>query len=234
VHLARGRRYPRWRVLEFTGEQWRSGRAATYQVLERLGRADLARRVENVWFGMVRHGGTTMASRTGTGVVADALLDAVRDRVAAWTGRPPALAGADPDRLGVALVKYWLLGHPRRSPVEFDPDALWATATAGVGALAAALAWAEGPAPAGPPAPEAPTRALALALAREGAVADRALHQRDPAIVVRHLDEVAAAAAQAARRGAVPEALRAACARVLRRGLDLAVIDLAAPAPGPC
>src|SRR5207245_6074456 len=116
VHLGRGDRYPGWRIFALTGEPWRSGRAAMYEVLRRLDRPDLADRMDNVWFGMVQLGGATMRSRTGTGILTDTLLDDVRDRVAAWHDRPELLdvVDADVDALAVALVKYYMLGFARR------------------------------------------------------------------------------------------------------------------------
>ena len=235
VHLGRGDQYPGWRIFELTGEQWRSGRAAMYEVLRRLDRPDLAERMDNVWFGMVQLGGATMRSRTGTGVLTDSLLDDVRDRVAAWRDRPALLDvdDADVDALAVALVKYYMLGFSRQSPIDFDDDVLWSTATEGLGRVASALAWADAPVEAGSGDESgAASRALALLLAREGATADRALYKQDPAILVRYLDELSDAAHAAARGPELGAPLRAAFGRVTRRTLRLLNIDLPAARRG--
>src|SRR5438094_8539866 len=123
-------------------------------------------------------GGAAVRSRTGTGVLTDSRLGDVRDRVAAWRDRPALLDvdDADVDALAVALVKYYMLGFARRSPIDFDDDVLWSTATAGLGRVAGALAWADTPGEADSSAEAAAaSRSLALLLSREGATADRAL-----------------------------------------------------------
>jgi arginyl-tRNA synthetase len=226
VHLARGDTHPGWRVMEFTGEQWRSGRAAMYEVLDRLGRHDLAERIENVWFGMVQVDGATMRSRLGTGVLADDLLDQLRARVGGWADRPEVLAGDD-DTLAVALVKHFVLGHPRQKPIEFDWDGLWDSATQGLTRIARAVAWAD-EADEGPGGPDVVKahRPLALALAKEGATADKALYQRDPAIVLRYVHELIDLALETEARSPVPAGLRTAFGRVVRKQLDLLQIEL--------
>jgi arginyl-tRNA synthetase len=186
-------------------------------------------RTEDVWFGMVHMGGELMKSRAGAVVLGDALLDSFRDRVAAWEECPIPLAGDDDyDRMGVALVKHHILGFARRSPIDFDEDVMWADATERLGRIVRALAWADSDADAPDDGPTEVDRGLALALAREGAVADRALHQRDPAILVRYVDELAdrALAVAAAGEPVVGAPLRAAYARVVRRVLDLLGIEL--------
>ena len=126
-----------------------------------------------------------------------------------------------------------MLGFSRQSPIDFDDDVLWSTATEGLGRVASALAWADAPGEAGSGDESgAASRALALLLAREGATADRALYKQDPAILVRYLDELSDAAHAAERGPELGAPLRAAFGRVTRRTLRLLNIELPAARRG--
>ena len=233
IYLSRAERYPGWRVVELTGEQWRAGRTAMYELLRRLGRSELADATEGVFFGMVKSGGAVMRSREGTVLQADALLDRTRARVASeaeglgWCGLHPSRH----DRLGVSLLKYHVLRFPRADGFDFGEDTMWADATTRLGAVRRALALAEGAgkgigrSDAGKPDRE--LRPLALALSRHTAVARRALDGRDPAVLVRYVDELAERGLSSLRRA--DPALCAAFARVLRASLALLDVDPVMP-----
>lgn len=226
IYLSRAERYPGWHVVELTGEQWRSGRTAMYELLRRLGRAELADRTEGVFFGMVQHRGAVMRSREGSALHADALLDGVRERVASWDGTGGlGVAPDDHERLAVSLLKYHVLRFPRAEGFDFDEDAMWADATARFGAVRLALVLADG-AEDGPRVRAAggDVRTLAMAMARHVAVARRTLDRRDPAILVRYVDELVELGLAGSLRRAEPE-LRAAFGRVVRECLGLLDVD---------
>ncbi|MGH2688595.1 MAG: hypothetical protein ACRDKW_07290, partial [Actinomycetota bacterium] len=233
VYLTRAALYPGWQVMELTGEQWRAGRTAMYEVLTRIGREDLSATTEGVFFGMVQLGGRVMRSRSGTVVTADELLDRTAERVRGWEACPESLRddAAARDRLGTALLKYHVLRYPRADGFSFDEEWMWTEATARLGAVLRTRTWAqtEGGPLDHPDGDRPEVRSLLLTLARHGASAGRSLARRDPAILVRYVDDVVAKAQVAARRGPVPPRARTAVGHVVDRSLALLGIDLEGP-----
>lgn len=227
VYLTRAEIFPGWQVVELTGEQWRAGRTAMYEVLRRIGRDDLSERTEGVFFGMVQAGGKVMQSRAGTVVDADALLGRTAFRVAGWEAATRQVRD-DPARraeLAATVVKYHVLRFARGEGFDFDEEAMWDDSTRRIESVLRALQWCgrAGAAPAG----HEKVRPLSLLLARQGAVAGRALAKRDPAILVRYLDEVADKIAGVARAGAPTADVAAAAESVIRR--TLALLDVRLP-----
>lgn len=229
VYLARSELYPGWHVVELTGEQWRAGRTAMYEVLRRIGREDLSAGTEGVFFGMVKRTGEVMRSRTGAVVVADELIDRTATRVRSWPECPRRVHDDEAacERLAVAMLKYHVLRFPRAKGFDFDEETMWRDATARLGAVRQALKWAERP-PTGraDEAEQVPeVRRMALVMARQSACAGRALEKRDPAVMVRYADELAEAALKLARRRVTDPTLRRTVSEVLRRSLALLDID---------
>jgi arginyl-tRNA synthetase len=222
IYLDRTARYPGWQTIELTGEHWRAGRLAMYEVLRRVGRGDISERTEGAFFGMVKRGGSVMASRSGSVVLADELLDRFADRVTE-TDDPEVR-----ERLGVALLKYAVLAVPRLAPIDFDEDALWEVAVTGLGRVRRALALADGPGEPGRVAAPRARRDLALALMREDATVWRAFEERDPSVLVRYVDGLCEQAYPVLV--AADDPLRPVFARVVRRALRLLAVELPAPA----
>jgi len=228
IYLTRGELYPGWQVVELTGEQWRAGRTAMYEVLRRIGKEELAATTEGTFFGMVQLEGQVMQSRKGTVVLADALVDGVAERVRGWEECPEGLRedASARVRLAVALLKYHILRFSRPEGFSFDEEVMWTDATKRLSTVLRALRWAElveAPLPGSESHPE--VRSLALAMARHSAFARRALAKRDPAILVRYTDDVAEKSLTAARRDAATPEVRGAVSYVLRRSLYLLGIE---------
>jgi arginyl-tRNA synthetase len=231
VYLRRASIYPGRQVVELTGEQWRAGRTAMYEILLRIGRDDLSGSTEGVFFGMVQLGGKIMQSRSGGAVVADDLLDRIANRVASET-LPRSLQELDvpPESLAVALLKYHILRFPRAEGFDFDEEAMWGDSCARFGSLISTLAWAEGKDERSSTRESngqsrVEERSLSLALARHSLFASRALAKRDPAILVRYLDDLARRQISAARRGVASSSVHLVTADVVRRSLLLLGID---------
>ena len=229
IYLTRDRIYPGWRVIELTGEQWRAGRTAMYEVLRRIGKEELSAATEGTYFGMVKSGTQVMQSRKGTIVLADPLIDSVADRVCDWKQCP---AGVREDRaaqvhLAVALLKYHVLRFPRPEGFSFDEEAMWVDATKRLGAVLRILTWAQSMEQTissdSEHHPE--ERSIALTIARHSAIARRALEKRDPAVVVRYTDYLTDKALAAARQNALTPGMCAVVSHVLRRSLSLLGID---------
>jgi arginyl-tRNA synthetase len=231
IYIARGALYPGWKVVELTGEQWRAGRTAMYEILRRVGRKELAATTEGVFFGMVRLQGQVMRSRAGTVFLADSLVDDISERVAGWEaprGGVPCDEAAR-DRLAVALLKYHVLRFKRAKGFDFDVDTMWNDATTRFGAVLRALTWAEQPCTIEDRAEfeyQGQVRSLSLALARQSAYARRALEERDPSVMVRYVDDVVEKVLAVARRGQATHEVRRAVSLVLRGSLALLDIDL--------
>lgn len=228
VYLSRESIYPGWQVAELTGEQWRAGRTAMYEVLRRVGREDISEHTEGVFFGMVQVGGRVLQSRAGGALTADGLLDRTADRVEDWAHCPPSRRD-DPqgrDRVASALLKYHVLSFARDRGFDFDEDGMWEDSTTRVGNLLHALAWADAAASAATaPPPHPAARQLALALARQSSVATRALTQRDPGVLVRHVDDIVGRAIAASGAPTCSPRLASATARALRQSVHLLGID---------
>jgi arginyl-tRNA synthetase len=224
IYLSRNERYRGWDTIELTGEQWRAGRRAMYELLEYLGRGDIVAATEGVFFGMVQLGEQVMSSRHGNVVLADELLDRMAARVRD-SDRFDAATRTDSgksDALGIAMLKYFVLGQPRGEGFSFDEDTMWADTLDRVVALRGLLRECSAAAP----SDARPTsRPLAMALARQAVIAKRALVQRDPAIVVRYIDDVVKLARLAVRKRELGAAALRAVDRVVRASLSL--LDIA-------
>lgn len=231
VYLSRSITYPGWGVLEFTGEQWRAGRTAMYEVLERIGRSDISAVTEGVFFGMVQTGGRVMSSRSGSAVIVDELLDRFADWASTWQQCPDHVRAdaAALDRFGVAGLKYHVLKFPRPQGFSFDEEAVRKDVETRLGALLRVFDWLHGvhaDSHRQPPSSRH-VRSLALVLAREAAVVRRALSARDPAIIVRYIDDMVDKALIFDRSRVASSSVDLPLERLLRRALALIDIDAA-------
>lgn len=225
IYLSRADRYLGWNTLELTGEQWRAGRRAMYELLERIGRQDIVSTTEAVFFGMVQHGDGVMSSRHGNVVLADELLERIAARVRNSDRFEPHIRSSPEvsDAFAVALLKYCVLGYPRNEGFSFNEDEMWLGTIERLLAVrwmlieAGATDGRDGEVPSG-------AASLAMALARHSAVHKKALNRRDPALVVRYLDDLVKVVRATGRRG-LSKDLRAALGRVVRSALSLLDID---------
>ena len=229
MYLKRGQMYPGWRVIELAGEQWRAGRTAMYEVLGRIGKEELSATTEGIFFGMVKSGTQVMQSRKGIMVLADSLIESVADRVCDWKQCPEGLRWdrTAQARLAVALLKYHILRFPRSEGFSFDQEAMWLDATKRCGAVLRALTWAQsmGKTPSAGLKDNPEERSLALAIALHSTTARQALEKRDPAILVRYIDDLTRKTLIMARQDALTSAMHAVVFLVLRQSLSLLGID---------
>lgn len=103
------------------GEQWKTGTDVMTTMLRRFG-YEWADRQERIHHGMVTLGKTTMSSRRGHVVTADALIDQVRDRLRSMD---IGLGDDDCELAAVAFLKNTLLSVPRLKPIAYDEQMLW-------------------------------------------------------------------------------------------------------------
>ena len=230
IWVRRAELHPRGRVVRITGEQWRESFTQFLEILRRLGHPDVADGTDGVWYGMIRSPDGKIRSREGTEVSADALLDGFRDRfVAEWKSEPYHVETAE--RLAVALLKTFILAKRREDTITYDNDGVWNDTVPRLARLLNVLRLADDP-PARWRAPEgkAARRAvldLALGLNALPWVFTRAASRYDSSDVVAHVDRVARAALDCARRGVLDPALAQATGRVVRNALY--ALDVALP-----
>lgn len=228
-HVSRFRKHPFDLCPTLLGREWESGANVVDEILRRWG-YDFVDRIERVHYGMVRLREGRMKSRAGTTVSADSLLDRADTRLEdvweAACGRPPK--GDEREacrRLAVGVVKYLFLGVRRMKDILYDEDVLWERALAGFADAVRTLAWADGAAgPAAVPPLAADLRRLLNHLNGFPALVEQACGEREPAIVVRFMDELCTAV-RSCRYG-LDLGVRESVGIVLRRCFDLLNIEL--------
>jgi arginyl-tRNA synthetase len=228
VNIARYPSRPVDRIRVVTGKEWEAGIRVLRETLRALGQ-EWASCMEGVHYGLVVLPDGRMKSRQGSGVAADVLLDAVRDRLTtAWSKAEDAPADAADlcEALGVGVLKHMFLAAKRSRDVVYSKQLLWGEAVPRFAAVIRALREAEapgtGPSCPGPSRFVESDRALALAIDRLPNVIDRAAAELEPAHLVRHIDDIVAGA----RRTDAGPRLRAVTAVALRRSLALLGIAL--------
>jgi arginyl-tRNA synthetase len=223
VNIARYPSRPMDRIRVVTGKEWEAGIRVLRETLRALGQ-EWAAQMEGVHYGLVVLPDGRMKSRQGSGVAADILLDAVRDRlVEAWSqaGDAPADAAAICEVLGIGVLKYMFLSAKRSRDVVYSKQLLWEEAVPRFAAVVRTLRRAEQPASRtgmfGPA-----ERSLILAINKLPNIIDRAASELEPAHLVRHVDDMV----MAARRADASDSLRMATAVALRRSLALLGVAL--------
>lgn len=218
------------------GEQWKTGTNVMREVLRRLGH-EWADRLERCYYGMVSLPEGKMRSRSGSVVTADELLDHVRDRLLGEWIRPALGAGDSADRaadeLAIGLVKHYLLSTDRLQPIVFDEEDLWRRGLPRFLRLMRALAAVEEAgsepdrAPVPGPAPErAELRSLLLDLNSFPRICHAAFREREPALLVRHLERLSPNALAWHRWARDDVDLGRALRAVMHRCLELLNIEL--------
>jgi arginyl-tRNA synthetase len=223
VNIARYPSRPHDRIRVVTGKEWEAGIRILRETLRALGQ-EWAARMEGVHYGLVVLPGGRMKSRQGSGVAADVLLDAVRDRLfGAWdqAGDAPADATDICEVLGLGVLKYLFLTAKRSRDVIYSKQLLWEEAVPRFAAVVRTLRRGEQPV-SGPGAFGPSERSLILAINKLPNVIDRAAMELEPAHLVRHVDDLVVAA----RRADASHALWTATAIALRRSLFLLGITL--------
>jgi arginyl-tRNA synthetase len=222
INIARYPSRPVDQIKVITGKEWIQGIQQLREVLRAMGE-EWAAHMEGVHYGLVVLPEGRMKSRQGSGVSADLLLNALRDRLLQPWADGPSDAKAICETLGLGLLKYLFLTFKRSRDVTYSKDLLWGDGLPRFASVVRTLRWAEDPHSfEGRLGPD--ERALVLAVNRLPNLIDRAVDELEPAHVVRYCDEVAAAA----RRAQPTDAVRAATAVALRRSLGLLNIDLPA------
>jgi arginyl-tRNA synthetase len=223
------------------GDQWEAGISAVLEMVAMAGYPEAKERTERCNVGMVRMPEGKVRSRTGEALSADEVLDHIRDElVRRWeeaAGGPLDTWHRErADELAIGLVKYHMLTMERTKELVYDEGRLWGETVPRYARIIRLLAddqeaWkAKGGA--GRPVVHYPgedkadeRRAVCLQLNLFPMTLTRAAAKRDPAYIVRYLDNLSSALV------AVPAddvALRRAGAVVLRQGL--AVLNIKAPA----
>lgn len=223
VNIARYPSRPFDRIRVVTGKEWEAGIRVLRETLRALGQ-EWAARMEGVHYGLVVLPDGRMKSRQGSGVAADVLLDAVRDRLLeAWskTDDVPVEAAAICEVLGVGVLKYMFLTAKRSRDVVYSKQVLWNEAVPRFAAVVRTLRRAE-QAASGDGAFGPIERALILAVNKLPNAIDRAAAEMEPAHLVRHVDDMVAAA----RKADADDRLRSALAIAVRRALALLGIAL--------
>ena len=220
------------RVLMVMGLEWRSGNKMVEGALMKLG-YDWASRIEPVHYGMVVLPEGKMRSRSGTGVQADAVLDRFSSALArGWTS-PDTPADAKHracERLAVALLKLYFLGHPRHEQVSYDEPGIWRTT---LPRLNDALAVLRHTTPSPVPFQETElaadddhARRLLLRLNAFPRAVHVAYERREPAHLVRELHDLVGLWHRWQRIRPVPPSVTEATATVMRAGLALLNVEL--------
>lgn len=228
-HVSRFRKHPFDLCPTLLGREWESGSNVVDEILSRWG-YDFVDRIERVYYGMVRLREGRMKSRAGTTVSADALLDRASARLEdvwrAALGRPPK--GDEVEacrRLAVGVVKYMFLGVRRMKDILYDEEILWERALTGFADAVRNLAWAEGAGgPAAIPPMAADLRRLLNHLNGFPALVAQACGEREPAILVRYLEELCVAVRSCSH--GLDLGVRESVGIVLRRCLELLNIEL--------
>lgn len=247
VWVRREQLHPNHHVMHVTGDQWTAGVNALLEILKRFGSERAGSMTEGVYFGMVKLPEGKMRSREGIVVGADMVLDRLRDRmIETWAEAAPGPIDHFQldvsERLGLAVVKYWLLGFKRHAYITYDEEVMWRDGRSGLAAVVRVLRRAEEAedilassadlAAAAPP-PLAMGKAKALArrelLLRLNAlpkIVAQALERRDPADIVNYMDDVCRRASQADRQVPLDPATWRAVGVVVRRCLSILDISL--------
>lgn len=226
-----GVRFAGWEhpILSVFGHQWEAAATSYRRLASALGHR-WAQRYEPLFYAMVELPSGAMRSREGRAVTADQAVDEVaaaldRHLAARGSHRPPT--GFDAEGLAVAVLKYHLLRKPRTKTLRFDAEQV---ATDSARAFARLASWA-GLLPTGePPAStgtdgerqrggEPPLRQVLLSLSRFPFDLQRAVDRRDPAIVVRFLDDLVEHCERLDAESRSNPRLIAAVAQVARIGL---------------
>jgi arginyl-tRNA synthetase len=218
IWVRRAELHPVDGVVRITGEQWRESFTQFLEVLRRLGHAPTADRTDGIYYGMIRSPDGKIRSRLGNDVSADDLLDGFRDRFAAdWAAALPVQPyhRETCERLGLALLRLFILGKKREDTIVYDNDTVWNDT---VPRLARLLAAVRAGRDAVAPTPATRSRAqrdLALALNLLPHALARGAGRYDSSELVGYADQVARLALDCARRGALDAALGGAVEVVL-------------------
>lgn len=250
VWVRREQLHPYHEVMHVTGDQWTSGVNALLEILKRFGCERAGSMTEGVYFGMVKLPEGKMRSREGIVVGADTILDRMRDRmVETWAEAAPGPIDHFQldvcERLGLAVLKYWLLGFKRLAYITYDEDVLWEEGRLGLARIVRTLRRAEAagePGADGPDSEFGPSyvpadrplskaaalgrRELALRLNDMPRVVAQALERRDPADVVNYADDICRRASTAHRQVPLDAATWQAVGVVVRRALEILDIHL--------
>jgi arginyl-tRNA synthetase len=237
VWVRREQLHPHHRVMHVTGDQWTAGVNALLEILKRFGCERAGSMTEGVYFGMVKLPEGKMRSREGIVVGADMVLDRLRDRmIETWAEAAPGpidhFQRDVSERLGLAVVKYWLLGFKRHAYITYDEEVMWRDGRAGLAAVVRTLRSADDEehptAAAVPPTKVAAgaRRELLLRLNAMPKIVAQALERRDPADVVNYLDDVCRRAGQCERQVPMDAATWRSVGIVVRRALTVLDIEL--------
>jgi arginyl-tRNA synthetase len=250
VWVRREQLHPHHTVMHVTGDQWTAGVNALLEILKRFGCERAGSMTEGVYFGMVKLPEGKMRSREGIVVGADTVLDRMRDRmIETWLDAAPGpldhLQRDICETLGLAVVKYWLLGFKRPAYITYDEDVMWEEGRIGLARIVRALRRAEragepdveaadppfGPSyvPADRPLSKAAAlnrRELVQRLNDMPRVVAQALDRRDPADVVNYMDDVCRRVSTCDRQAPLDAATWRAVRVVLLRALQIADITL--------
>src|SRR5687768_14886501 len=144
VWVRREQLHPYHHVMHVTGDQWTAGVNALLEILKRFGCERAGSMTEGVYFGMVKLPEGKMRSREGIVVGADQVLDRLRDRmIDTWAEAAPGpidhFQRDVSERLGLAVVKYWLLGFKRHAYITYDEEVMWRDGRAGLAAVVRTL-----------------------------------------------------------------------------------------------
>ena len=237
VWVRREQLHPEHSVMHVTGDQWTAGVNALLEILKRFGCERAGSMTEGVYFGMVKLPEGKMRSREGIVVGADMVLDRLRDRmIETWAEAAPGpidhFQVDVSERLGLAVVKYWLLGFKRHAYITYDEEVMWRDGRAGLAAIVRTLRSAEEtehPTVAATPPSKAAAlarRELLLRLNGMPKIVAQALERRDPADIVNYLDDVCRRAGQCDRQAPLDAATWRSIGIVVRRGLGILDIKL--------
>jgi arginyl-tRNA synthetase len=222
IWVRRAELHPERGVVRITGEQWRESFTQFLEVLRRLGHAPTADVTDGIYYGMIRSPDGKIRSRLGNDVSADDLLDGFRDRFAAdWStvGAVAPYRAETCERLGLALLKLFILGKRREDAIVYENDGVWNDTVPRLARLLAALRVARDADAPPPPARSKAQRELALALNLLPRALARGAARYDSSDLVGYTDQVARLALDCARRGALDAALGGAVAVVLDNAL---------------
>ena len=237
VWVRREQLHPHHTVMHVTGDQWTAGVNALLEILKRFGCERAGSMTEGVYFGMVKLPEGKMRSREGIVVGADQVLDRLRDRmIETWVEAAPGpidhFQRDVSERLGLAVVKYWLLGFKRHAYITYDEEVMWRDGRSGLAAVVRTLRNAEDTdhVPFDGVLPKAAgmaRRELLLRLNTMPKIVAQALERRDPADIVNYMDDVCRKALQCERQAPLDAAAWRSIGIVVRR--CLAILDIELP-----
>jgi arginyl-tRNA synthetase len=224
------------KVVSVFGQQWEAGAAVVDEILLRLG-YDWVPRMERILYGMVGLPEGKMKSRQGVVVEADEMLDDVVARLSLMVregsdGRLDSLGPIDPEALAVGLVKYHFLAVKRIKEVVYDERLLWERTLPRFAQVLQILSLAEREGGSGgvaaPGRDDGNWRALLLQLNAFPRAAGQAAAHREPAELVRYLDETCFAVKACRSHISDSDRIWQAIAIVIRRCLSLLNIKISA------